>query len=357
MKAAAMTKAPLIAAGLVAALLLPLAACGKKEAASKPVAAAGAGAGAGRAVTVVKVVNRSLAAGVTASGLLAAREEAAVGSELAGYRVSRVLVEEGAWVRQGQTLAQLDTTLIRAQIDQQAARTAQAQADARRVAGLDGQGVLSQEAIDTRRFEAKAQEAALAELRTRAQRLTITAPVGGLVIERTVRPGEISGGAAQPWFRIVRDGLVELYAELNETDLAAIRIGQTAQVTLPSGQVVSGQVRLVSPRVDPQTKLGIVRVRLPVRSDLRPGGYARAAFFGGGAAYPSVPETAVRYDSDGAAVMTVDAQGKVSRVPVKTGRRGGGFVELVEGPPVGSQVVKAAAAFVLEGDRVKATQG
>lgn len=353
MKAAAMTKAPLIAAGLIAALLLPLAACGKKEEAPKPVA----GAGAGRAVTVVKVANRSLAAGVTASGLLAAREEAAVGSELAGYRVSRVLVEEGAWVRQGQTLAQLDTTLIRAQIDQQAARTAQAQADAKRVAGLDGQGVLSQEAIDTRRFEAKAQEAALAELRTRAQRLTITAPVSGLVIERTVRPGEISGGATQPWFRVVRDGLVELYAELNETDLASIRTGQTAQVTLPSGQVVSGQVRLVSPRVDPATKLGIVRVRLPVRSDLRPGGYARAAFFGGGAAYPSVPETAVRYDSDGAAVMVVDAKGLVTRAPVKTGRRGSGFVELVEGPPVGSQVVKAAAAFVLEGDRVKATEG
>jgi HlyD family secretion protein len=204
MKAAAMTKAPLIAAGLVAALLLPLAACGKKEEAAKPVA----GAGAGRAVTVVKVANRSLAAGVTASGLLAAREEAAVGSELAGYRVARVLVEEGAWVRQGQTLAQLDTTLIQAQVAQQAARTAQAEADAKRVAGLDGQGVLSQEAIDTRRFEAKAQEAALAELRTRASRLTITAPVSGLVIERTVRPGEISGGAASPWFRIVRDGLV-----------------------------------------------------------------------------------------------------------------------------------------------------
>ncbi len=351
---ASMTKAPLIAAGLVAAVMLPLVACGKKTEADK--AAPAAAAGPGRAVTVARVENRSLAAGVTASGLLAAREEAAVGSELSGYRVGQVMVEEGAHVRQGQTLAQLDTTLLRAQVDQQAAVTAQAQAEAKRVEGLDGQGVLSQEAIETRRYQAKAQEAALAEMRTRLARMTIVAPFSGTVIERTVNPGQISGGGTTAWFRIVRDDLVELQAELNETDLSGIRVGQAAQVTLPSGQVVGGQVRLVSPRVDPQTKLGIVRVRLPVRSDLRPGGYARAAFFGGGAAYPSVPETAVRYDSDGAAVMTVAADGKVSRVPVKTGRRGAGFVELVEGPPVGAQVVKAAGAFVLEGDRVKATQ-
>lgn len=350
-KTATMHKAPLIAAGLTAALLLPLAACGKKEEAAKPAATAG------RSVTVAKVENRSLAAGVTASGLLAAREEGAVGSELSGYRVASVAVEEGATVRQGQVLAQLDTTLLRAQIDQQAAVTAQAQADAKRVEGLDNQGVLSQEAIETRRYQAKAQEAALAEMRTRLSRMTITAPFNGTVIERTVNPGQISGGGTTAWFRIVRDGLVELQAELNETDLSTIRVGQAAQVTLPSGQVVSGQVRLISPRVDPQTKLGVVRVRLPVRADLRPGGYARASFFGGAGAYPAVPETAVRYDSDGAAVMTVDAAGKVTRVPVKTGRRGGGYVELVEGPPVGARVVKAAGAFVIEGDRVKATEG
>jgi HlyD family secretion protein len=305
----------------------------------------------------VRVESRSLAAGVTASGLLAAREEAAVGSELSGYRVAQVMVEEGAHVKQGQTLAQLDTTLLRAQIDQQAARTAQAQADSKRVEGLDGQGVLSQEAIETRRFEAKAQEAALAELRTRLSRMTITAPFNGLVIERTVNPGQISGGGTTAWFRIVRDDLVELQAELNETDLAAIRIGQAAQVTLPSGQIVGGQVRLISPRVDPQTKLGIVRVRLPVRGDLRPGGYARAAFFGGGGAYASVPETAVRYDSDGAAVMTVAADGKVSpRAGQDRPSWRAALLNSSKARRSARKVVKAAGAFVLEGDHVKATQ-
>jgi HlyD family secretion protein len=150
----------------------------------------------------------------------------------------------------GQPLAQLDDTLLRAQVEQQAAVTAQAQAEAKRVAGLDGQGVLSQEQIETRRYQAKAQEAALKEMRTRASRMTITAPVGGLVLQRGVQPGQIAGGGTTPWFTIARDGLVELYAEVNEADLAGIRAGQPAQVSLPGGQSVSGVVRLVSPRVD-----------------------------------------------------------------------------------------------------------
>ena len=51
--------------------------------------------------------------------------------------------------------------------------------------------------------------------------------------------------------------------------------------------------------------LGRVRIALPVRPDLRPGGYAQAQF--GGASRPvlTVPEAAIRYDAEGAAVMVV----------------------------------------------------
>ena len=55
---------------------------------------------------------------------------------------------------------------------------------------------------------------------------------------------------------MARDGQVELSADLSEDDLARVRVGQTATVTLPSGAVAQGRVRLVSPQIDPQTKLG-----------------------------------------------------------------------------------------------------
>ena len=342
---------PLIAT-LLLTTALGLAACGKTDEAKPAKASAASPA---RAVTVGRVESRPLGAGFEASGQLVPREEAAVGSELAGYRVARVFVEEGAYVRAGQPLVQLDDTLLRAQIAQQAALTAQAQAEAARVAGLDGQGVLSQEQIESRRYAAKAQEAALAELRTRSSRMTITAPVSGRVLERTVRPGEISGGAVGPWFRIARDGLVELDAEVGDAQLSALQIGQSAQVVLPDGRAVSGVIRLVSPRIDAATRLGKVRVRLPLDAGLRPGGFGRATFAPSGRAVKAVPETAIRYDAEGSSLVTVDASNRARQAPVRTGQRGGGWVELLDGPPVGSRVLLGGSAFTLDGDLVKPT--
>jgi HlyD family secretion protein len=213
--------------------------------------------------------------------------------------------------------------------------------------------VISQEQIETRRYQAKAQEAALKEIRTRASRMTITAPVGGLVLQRGVQPGQIAGGGTTPWFTIARDGLVELDAEVNEADLAGIRAGQPAQVSLPSGQSVSGVVRLVSPRVDSASRLGKVRVRLPVRPDLRPGGFGRATFGASGAAVTAIPEAAIRYEADGLFVMTVDSNNRAHQTPVKVGQKGGGWAQLVQGPPAGTRVVLGGASFVADGDIVR----
>jgi HlyD family secretion protein len=116
-------------------------------------------------------------------------------------------------------------------------------------------------------------------------------------------------------------------------------------------------VRLVSPQVDAQTKLGAVRVRLPVRADIRAGGFARAVFADASAVAPAVPETAIRYDADGASVMVVGADNRVKRVPIQAGQRGGGMVQLLKGPPVGTRVIAAAAALMLDGDLVRPVEG
>jgi HlyD family secretion protein len=320
-----------------------------------------------RAVRTAKVEMRPLTGGLAASGVLIAREEAAVGSELAGYRVARVLKEEGSFVRAGEPLVVLDDALIRAQIDQASANlqqqrvaAQQREREAERVRGLDAEGILAREAVEERRFGAEsaragvaASQAQVAELRTRQSRLTIRAPVSGVVLERNVRPGDISGAGGEPYFRIARGGLIELDAEVSEAVLPQIRGGDRARVTLPSGQVADGVVRLVSPVVDPQTRLGRVRVLLSPGPGQRPGGFGRAEFNQVQQSAPAVPEAAVRFDADGASLMVVGAGNKVSRVPVRTGRRANGYVELVQGPPAGSQVLLGGAAFVLEGDIVR----
>lgn len=347
---------------IVAAVALsgPLAGCSKPK--PKTIEAQNA-----RAVRVVKLSPHPISGALAASGDLLPREEAAVLPEVGGYRVARVLVDVGDEVKKGQTLVELDPSLIQAQLAQAEANVAQAQANAAqaadqaaRVKDLDNAGVLSQEAIDQRRFQARAagataaaQGAALKDLRTRLAKMNVTAPVSGVILERTVRPGDLSALSGNPWFRLARDNEIELAAQMSEPDLAKIRPGQHATVTLPSGLTVQGTVRLVSPQIDNTTKLGIVRVRLPVNRDIRAGGYGRAVFDEVSGDVLAAPETAIRYDADGASVMVVGPDNKVHHVAVVAGQRGGGYVQLVKGPPAGARIVENAAAFLLDGDLIK----
>lgn len=339
----------------------PLAGCGKKVI-KKETAAERA-----RAVTVIKVEPRPITGSVSADGVLVPREEVAIIPEVSGFRVARVLVDEGEYVKAGQPLVEIDHALINSQLEQQRALAAQAavqaeqaEAQAKRVKDLDGQGVLSQEQLDQRRFQARAaratanaQAAAARDTETRAKKLTVVAPVSGLILERNVRPGDLAAAAGTPWFRMAQGGEIELKADLSEQDLGRVKSGQRANVTLTNGATAEGYIRVVSPQLSSQTKLGSVRIHLPVRSDIRSGGYGRAAFADAGGQNLAVPETAVRYDADGASVMVVGPDNVVKRVPVTAGARGSGLVALVKGPPAGSLVIKSAAAFLLDGDTVR----
>ncbi len=275
-------------------------------------------------VTIAIAGQHDIAGALGASGRLVPREEMAVAADLSGFRVARVL--EGAHVRSGQVLAVLDDSLLRSQIDQVRAAVAQqrvaadqAAAQAARVEGLDSQGVLSREAIDTRRFAVRSSRAAvtatraqLNDLFTRQAHLQIRAPADGVVLERTVRPGDTSA-AGTAMFRLARGGLIEIYAELAEGDVQQIHVGDPAEVVLPSGRRLAGAVRLIGLRVDAQTGLTVARIALPIDPELRQGGFAQARFTRNFSVL-SVPEAAVHFDADGASVKIVDGQDRVRRV-------------------------------------------
>jgi len=328
---------------LLSALLL-LSGCGNDEAPPEAPEIS-------RAVTVGTVQLRPISGIATASGLLVPREEAAVGSELSGFRVERVYAEEGDTVDAGEPLARLDNALLASQMAEARARAQQAQGEADRVKGLDGTGVLSDEEIAQRRGQARIAQAQLEDLATRAARLTVRSPVDGLVLERNVRPGAVSGGG-DPMFRIARDGLIELDAEVPEDALGAIEEGTPATVTLPTGEEFHGTVRLVSPRIDPDTKLGHVRIKLPVDPALRAGGFARVTFQRNAEPVPALPEKAIQFEAGGPLVTVIGKDNRARRVPVRTGARGDGWVELLDGPPPGTRVAIGGGAFLLDGDLV-----
>jgi HlyD family secretion protein len=356
----------IVGAGVIA---LTLHGCGGKPAPAEEASAASATAANTnvQSMRVTRVELRDLSDQVLATGRLVVREEAAVGSELPGYRVAAVYVDEGDWVKQGQAMAKLDDALLQAQIAQAEATLATQKANVEfkksqleRAEALQLEGAFSKELLEQRRMEAAsavaslaASQAAVNEMKVRQSRMTLRAPVAGAVLQRAIRPGDISGGSATPYFRIARDGLIELDAELPDTSLAHLKVGETANVTLSTGETYTGKVRFISPRVDQNTNLGRARIELPYSADLRPGSFAEARFNAQSTGVLSVPASAIRYEAGGPSVMLVDETNTVHQTPVKLGQRTGDYVQLIDGPPAGSRVLAIGSAFTLDGDVIK----
>lgn len=346
-----------------AVLLGLLAACGGHGGDEK---ADGAQSGASsQTVTVATAQTQSLPRTVTASGTVSAWEEVPVGAETGGLTATAVLVDEGAYVRQGQPLVQLNDALLRAQLAQQEAAVESAEANAEREDGdlarareLRERGFLAQASLDMAISEQRAAQAqlasaraALSETRTRLNQTTIRAPVAGLVISRSVTRGQIVQ-PGEELFRMVRDGRLELDARLPETELGLIRPGQSASVASDGVGSATGSVRIVTPEVNPDTRLGVARIALTGNSGLRPGMFARARIDVGAQETVAVPTPAVLYRNNRAGVFVLGAGDAVAFRPVTVLSRDDRLTA-VDGLDAGVRVVVSGAGFLSDGDRVR----
>jgi RND family efflux transporter MFP subunit len=124
-------------------------------------------------------------------------------------------------------------------------------------------------------------------------------------------------------------------------------------VVAPSGASVQGRVRAVAPTADPQTRNIVVYVDLPRHPDFKAGVFARGQFDLGQSTALTVPAQAVVTRDGHAHVFVVGADNKVAMQRVKTGRRSGDRVEVVQGLQASQRVAVQGAGFLNDGDTVK----
>lgn len=306
-----------------------------------------------RAVTAATVVETALPMTVDASGTIAAWQEVPVGSEAGGLEAVQVLVDEGAYVRQGQLLVKLNDRLLRAQVASAQATVNQNNAALARARELHAKGYLAKAALDTAIANQATAAAGLAEARARLDQTNIRAPVSGLITARTVVKGQIVTAGSE-LFRLVRQAEIELNAQVPQAELALVRPGQSAAITGDQQPPTTGRVRLVTPQVDPQTRLGLARITLPNSSGYRPGDFARASINVGAQPAMVVPQGAIVFRVSQPGVYVIGADNKVKFTPVTTGLRKDGLVA-VTGVRPGQRVVVSGAGFLAENALVKVT--
>lgn len=318
-------------------------------------------------VTVVVPGRSQVTNVISATGTLAARHDMPIGVSGEGGLVTRVWVEPGTWVRQGQVLVSIDRAVQNQQANQLAAQVTVAQADARlaqsemdRASALVARGFISKADLDRKaatRDSARARVAvAVAQLnegRNRNNRLDVRAPANGLILSRAVEPGQVVSSASPALFRMAGGGALELKAEMAEADLARMSVGIRADVTpVGSAEKFSGQVFQVAPIIDPQSRQGIARIALSYNRALRPGGFATAQIYSGQIDAPILPESAVQSDDKGNYVLIADASNKVVRRNVTVGGVTDKGIPIIGGLDGSEHVVLSAGAFLNPGETI-----
>jgi RND family efflux transporter MFP subunit len=335
---------------------------------SKKAADAANGAGQVPTVTVIVPGNSQVAGMITASGPLAAKRDQPVGIAGSGGRVVRVLVDAGTWVRAGQTLAIVDRSVQAQQAAQLAAQVQAARADAAlaqsnydRAIALQGRGFVSKAEIDSKRAirdaafaQVRVAQAQLAGTRAEIGRLNVTAPAAGLILARNVEVGQIVNPGSGALFHLAEGGQMEMRAQLSQQDLAAVHNGMPADVTpVGSSRSFTGSVWQVAPVIDPQSRLGDVRIAVPYDSTMRPGGFAEARITAGTTTAPMLPQSAVLSDDQGNYVYVINRNNVVERRAIRIGTVNDSGVTIADGLSGNEAVVFSAGPFLSPGQKVK----
>lgn len=326
-------------------------------------------AGAGQIPTVSVVVpgRTNVGRDIVASGPLGAKRDQPVGIAGTGGRVVSVLVDAGSWVRAGQTLAVVDRSVEAQQAAQQAAQVeankanaALAQSDYDRAIALQGRGFVSKAEIDAKKAardaafaQVRVAQAQLAGTRATIGRLNVVAPTAGLILSRSVEVGQIVSPGTGALFRLADDGQMEMRAQLSQQDLASVHVGMTAQVTpVGSDTGFTGTVWQVSPVIDPQSRLGEVRIAVPYNQAMRPGGFAEARITAGTTTAPELPQSAVLSDDKGNYVYIVNTKNIVERRDIKIGTVNDTGVAIASGLNGNEAVVLSAGPFLNPGQKI-----
>jgi HlyD family secretion protein len=319
------------------------------------------------AVTVTEAGRSAVPTTVSIIGTIGARYDTPIGVEGDGGRVSAIYVEAGDHVKRGQILARLDSAVLEPQVanlqaalDLARAEAELAVAEYRRALAVGKSGALSAEETEKRHSnsvtaEAKVKVAAaqLAEAQARLARMQVRAPAEGTILTRTVEVGQTAMPSGT-LFRMAEGDEVELRADVAEQDLPALKVGQPVSVRLTgTSTVYPGRLRLLGAVIDPQTRLGMVRVSLTPDPNLRPGAFARADVTVSNAERIVLPQTAVLTDDKGSYVLIVDSANKIERRAVHVSGNVDSGVTIDQGVSDRDQVVATAGAFLQVGENVK----
>lgn len=275
-----------------------------------------------------------------ANGTFQAKQEVNLSAETQG-RVIRVLVDEGSFVRAGQTLAIIKGDQQNVNVSNAQAVYNNALAELKRFEGAYATGGVTKQQVDQMRLQVETSRNSLKSAKLAAGDVNVTASFAGVINKKNIEPGAFVA-PGHNLFEIVNINSLKLAVNVDEKNIGSIRVGQNVEVTssIHPDQKFSGVVTFIAPKANASLNFPVeVEIRNNANNDLKAGMYG-TAYFGDKATGQvlTIPRTAFVGSVSSNKVFVIK-NGKAEARTIVSGRNFGEYVEVISGLSKGEQVV------------------
>ena len=271
-----------------------------------------------------------------------------IAPQMAG-RITKINVEIGDFVKEGQILAEIDKAqLLQAQLQLQ-----NQEVELQRLKSLYEEGGLSQSDYDAIQMQYNVLKTQVENL---IENTTLRSPINGVVTARNYDVGDMYA-MSMPVFTVEQIVPVKLLVGVSETDYSKVKKGDSVVVTADAipGKTFYGKVNRIYPTVDPATRTFTVEVKIDNNyKTLRPGMFVRATVNFGTNNNVVIPDVAVvkQQGSGERFVYVLNADNTVTYKKVVLGRRMGAEYEVLEGLEDGDRIVIGGQIRLKDGVKV-----
>lgn len=299
---------------------------------------------------------KDLAVDFVVNGIFEPTQELSLPSEISGQIVN-VLVNEGDYVRVGQTLAIVKKDAIDVDLTQAQNNLQNAIADNQRFENAFKTGGVTKQQLDQSRLMLKNARAAVEAQNIRVKNTNVKATIAGIINKRNIEPGSVVAPGT-PLFDIVNVSKLKLKVAVNENEIVNLRVGQNVKVTasvLPNDEFV-GKISFIAPKADATLNFP-VEIEVSNNNQLRAGMYGTAIFStskdaSATKALAVIPAKAFVNGVSSNKVFVVE-NNVAKLTDVVSGRVVGDYVEILSGLKQGATVVTSGQINLTDGAKVK----
>ena len=306
------------------------------------------------AVRVSPVQKQSIQLDFSANGNFEPAQQMNFASENSG-RVVRVLVDEGSYVRKGQTLAIIKTDVLNIDLETAQASYQNALRDKQRYENAFQTGGVTQQQLDQAKLALENAQARVAQARIRVSDANIKSSINGIVNKRYIEPGAVVNPGTQ-LFELVDVSKLKLAITVNETQVANLKVGDKVDVkaSVFPDKNYGGTVTFIAPKADASLNFPVeIEIASNPGNQLKAGMYGTAIFsFGNTAPVVLIPRAAFVGSVSSNQVFVVEIGNTARLRNVIAGRIMGDKVEVLQGLNEGETIITSGQINLADGSKI-----